>query len=130
VKIFKDGYLLPEFINGNYMGRWVCRVLTKTELFNNSLAYLLSTFMGSVYTSHQPTSDVLGIKIPQFTPEDIPVGELVFVLLNGKVLGGLSVLSEGLLKSFDKMDCISFVPYLIAETAEDAERLKDWSSNE
>ena len=84
---------------------------------------------GNAYiTSKEFVSRLTGIddiKIPEFTPKDIPIGELCWTKTICKTdfdewdLG----VFDGNLYSGD----VYIVPSLIAKTKEDAERLKGWT---
>ncbi len=147
MKIFDDnGYLLPEFINPNYRGNWsgvklshLIKTYCKKELvFEDRALTLIAVSNGFLVGSeccHIGTVDGLNknIYIPKFTPKDIPVGELCWVKINGKWM--LVVMQKkcseyGFYCNNNCYIMIDCVPYLIAETAEDAERLKNWSSDE
>jgi hypothetical protein len=68
--------------------------------------------------------DVVSMVIEQFTPKDIPVGELCWVKSDffNCERWGLYVFNCKY-----KSSRYSCVPYLIAETAEKAEELRDWA---
>jgi hypothetical protein len=147
VKIFKDGYLLPEFINPNYRGLvgWPCISndgCDSNECYDTTI---ICTLDNTTAITCEGELDEFFIK--QFTPEEIPVGELVwmgyedvknkyddeiiihwylarFVCIKpAPITGEPQIITEH--------GCGEYcVPYLIAETAEDAERLKNWSNHE
>lgn len=142
--IFEDGYLKPEFINPNYRGLagWPCVVygeIVDNLLLSNSSACRKTC----LYLEFHLQMGIEEIKIPQFTPEDIPDGELCWykvVVLNkygGRFYEWIQApyykicdetLGARMAYRIDTSDYC--VPKLIAERAEDAERLKDWAKNE
>ncbi len=162
MKIFENGYLKSEFINPNYRGLvgWRAKRLTENAGMINE--FIIAVEGDFVHVIDRNTGFWLKeLKIPQFTPKDIPVGELCWFgtvkafdikhwtlgVYNGcefddgmfffsknqdvrlhdnisRVKKGSSVWVE---KYQDTIDYDLCVPYLIAETAEDAERLKEWN---
>ncbi len=141
MKIFDNGYLLPEFINPNYRGLVGWPIKRTYEGSGSTFDNLLI----AINNVDELTDDGFieaGDKylIPQFTPKDIPVGELVWVgriqmkidLTKGDYIDRShikwSLEVHNPISNVTNKDYI--VPYLIAETAEDAERLKNWSSDE
>ena len=129
MNIFKDGYLRSEFINPNYRGLvgWPCD-------YGNLIGTckdggIIVNSMDEIVKAVIDTED---LTIPQFTAKDIPVGEwcwfgsqypnsIMWALIpNNKLLISDVIKNEG--KNF-----YYCVPYLIAETEQDAEKLKDWS---
>ncbi len=148
--IFEDGYLKSEFVNLNYRGLvgWECHRkdaytmaligekgewITDTKLtsVDGDQCYLGGVASGFFF----PMAFNNSLRILQFTPQDIPKGELVWVF-------DLEYPSEPKLRTFggytenelhcfhtsedDTVGYLYCVPYLIAETAEKAEELKDW----
>ena len=130
MKIFKDGYLLPEFINPNYRGLvgWQCEVVVKDGVKKGSNFKVLGIRAGSdFFTNMFEESLVHNIKITAFTPADIPIGELCWCWDD---VGLLRVIfEEPLLRVFEIEDLEDFkyvVPYLIASTPEEAKERKHW----
>ena len=126
VRIFKDGYLLPEYINPNYRGL----VGFSVEGKNWKIARLgmvhgdrcLITLGGSLIERWKRE-----IKIHAFTPADIPEGELCWVKEYYREMGATQTCNyKWVLKP--KADGRYFcVPYLIAENEEQAEERKGWA---
>ena len=129
--IFEDGYLKTEFINNEYRGLvgWPCKTNAIDGLRYEDKLYGMNGrelyFLDVVYSD-----EVEHIKIKEFSAEDIPEGELVWVYLPIEPCSWeLAVLTKDLrcmtvqCKTYSKYRP---VPYLIAKTAEDAERLKNW----
>jgi hypothetical protein len=141
--IFENGYLNPKFINPNYKGLvgWSCRYYRIPNTFDIETVISFDGIFGS-----EPNTQLKGktslcrdqdVKIKKFTVEDIPVGELCWMgdgsgewvlcpfggvkkrWLNGKKEINRFIASDG------SYEGIVSVPYLIAETKEDAEKLKD-----
>lgn len=112
--IFKDGYLKSEFINPNYRGLvgWPCQDGDLIKGIDDGFAW----FGGSNFYTTEPMENVA---IPQFTKFDIPVGELCWF----KVHSQWTLLRYG--NSIITMST-HYVPYIIAETTERLEELKDW----
>lgn len=189
VEIFENGYLKSEFINPNYRGL----VGWPSEYDDGDAsggAKIIAVCGGDVMNDSVYEMPLCNFKIPQFTPKDIPVGELCWVEqfttdyngwcpLCGKTTEFISGASSypfggpeecyncgttdshydmldldnaedskkarelkesnkaytfhikrslGFKKGFvtgANKDCC--IPYLIAETAEKAEELKDWA---
>ena len=135
MNIFKDGYLKPEFINPEYRSLvgWECEIIHDE---NNLIT--IYTIMNQTVHSWGCTWNILELNIPEFTPKDIPIGELCW--FTNKCTWVLSTFSRMLTQgSYSKKfladstvcglghDFKYCVPYLIAKTKEDAERLKNWS---
>ncbi len=134
MKIFENGYLKSEFINPNYRGlvgwSWDDGVILSIDK-NNVM------FRDKLYNDSRVYFRPLDIvKIPQFTPKDIPVGELCWVGMH--YTGEQTYWYLRPFCEYWSMQGSSFVdsdrnqwdlcvPYLIAETEEDAERLKEWN---
>ncbi len=145
--IFEDGYLKQEFINPNYRGNWDCDIfIYSTESLDHkkqqwrcasllaiSGDFVFAAIVGKMAGEH----DLKDTKIKQFSLEKIPVGEWCWV---GRIQKQIDCRGGGYIdRSYIKWtpEVHSFinnvpnkdyvVPYLIAETKEDAERLKDWA---
>jgi len=155
MSIFKDGYLDPKYLNPNYRGLvgWNIEVGEGSDLFEGSVVYFSSDILICVTDEEVVTRDNLldtdnafkekggydaKARIPKFTPKDIPKGELCW-LKNGssnywvlEVLRGYSTPDNCYPYCTSGMGTGNIfweycVPYLIAETAEQAELLKDWA---
>ena len=132
--IFENGFLKPEFINPNYRGLvgWSCTFPSMFD-YDTEDYQVMFTLISLNGNNKQLKEDYdctgEDVVIPQFTPVDIPVGELVWIKLGGAKPTKKSKASDyWVLRQCD--DLIrngGVVPYLIAETAERAEELKDWS---
>ena len=130
--VFENGYLKSEFINPNYRGLvgWPCE---RKEFTYKSNDYdyvddlLMCLDVRAAMTNDEYCADFEEIKIPQFTPKDIPVGELCWMLFDDKWY--LKVYNDSNLKRSENTFRFPCVPYLIAETAEKAEKLKDWDKS-
>jgi hypothetical protein len=119
--IFENGYLKSEFINPEYRGNW------SIELWNSCKKMTDGRLLAADNGDYYITPDYcFSPKIKQFTPQDIPVGELVYYKIceeqDWKFLR-----YKPAIRAFSILDGCYVVPYIIAKTAEDAERLKDWS---
>ena len=141
-KIFAGGYLLTKFINPNYRGL-VGWDLSGEEQGDVLVGIANNTVLFKSGCHQQMMSRDFDIKddltIKQFTPSDIPVGELCWVSngednweLRANSDGESALINykiEGVLKSYgtNSKSYKYIVPYLIAETAEDAEIFKDWA---
>lgn len=141
MNIFKDGYLKPEYINPNYRGLvgWPCeecsvgaennrRYWNKVKLISASRGKKCDTYtrLDSKYGAVDLFLGEEFFRIPQFTPRDIPLGELCWVASKE----GFDAASD-----FELLPSTRYaisnnntycVPYLIAATAEEAEERKDW----
>jgi len=125
MSIFENGYLKNDCINPNYRGLvgWVSE-LVYANTWDEEALVLGSGIIISIYNKStniagdQQGREIKSFKVPQFTPKDIPMGELCWVYTGGDWI---------LVVHRPQTVEILTVPYLIAETAEDAERLKDWS---
>lgn len=124
--IFKDGYLKPEFINPNYRGLvgWPCE---RQSSFG--CGWKIAAIIYNLAIFNNGKGDV-NFKISQFTPKDIPVGELCWFgfehpVNNGQMIWNLWKIDKATHETI-KRDYTNVVPYLIAETPEKAEELKDW----
>jgi len=132
MKIFKDGYLLPGYINPNYRGLvgWKCE-----DIHGNQRDLIVSITKGVVQGVRGATSSIDFYKIPQFTPDDIPDGEWCWFCDYHKHTWSLGVIHLGgkiegydlLRKEESRRHYGDVVPYFIAETAERAEELKGWA---
>jgi len=132
MSIFKEGYLKKEFINPNYRGLvgWPLDVTGHCDLLmvKKSVLYYWCD-------DQQRTKETMVKRIVrEFKPEDIPVGELCWFSCGNGVwqLHKLRKVVDVTTMHYDKFfpsgggSHSHCVPYLIAETTEDAERLKDW----
>ncbi len=138
MNIFKDGYLKKKYLNPEYRGLvgWLCK--EEGEWDNGKL---VAVAQNRVFVKQPngpfPYCDFLEtIQIPEFTPQQIPAGEFCWVkyFIDGvrdlwrlKVSEGIT--PGGCLNTADDGMFICFVPFLIAKTEEDAERLKNWHKN-
>ncbi len=122
--IFEDGYLKSKCINHNYRGLvgFKCKIV-KGVYPNQTGDRLVMVCRGSIQTEFGNRGRIGNVVIPQFTPKDIPVGELCWLKEYRKAFWSLVVFEDGI-GNYHIHDKI--VPYLIAETAERAEELKDW----
>jgi len=122
MKIFENGLLKPEFINPNYrgtspLGGWPTENGGALAMVNKEYCCVLDS--SKQFFTARVTKFVA---IKQFTPADIPAGELVWVKLIGKSAESWKPRTyHGYSRGPWKV-----VPFLIAETAERAEELKDW----
>lgn len=127
VSIFEDGFLLNEFMNVNYRGLvgWPCQSKKPSVYARRFLDdTLFAVVEGFKITRNWKNS--LCMRIPQFTPEDIPEGELVWYRLDDDEDWWLRPVTKADIGSIKSYYPAGVVPYLIAETAERAEELKDW----
>ncbi len=131
MNIFKDDYLLTKFINPNYRGiiGWSCSYYVDYPPIGvDSFSDRLLICVDSDYATFKTMEDCnLGdVEIKQFTINDIPDGEIVWMR---HFDGGPNNWIRGFWeKDMDKkFNHYIFVPYLIAETAEKAEELRDWN---
>ena len=133
--IFEDGYLKPEFINANYRGLvgWDCRIrIGMCHHHSNDKVVALTD--SKAITALDDVYDKDTLMISQFTPADIPVGELCWFWKNHcnkvlEVFDGVRICRDNVINTSKSSEWYC-VPYLIAETEEEAERLKNWSENE
>lgn len=133
--LFIDGYLNDKYINRSYRGLvgWGCEItqsmgyagtVKQLESYSNTLLGLRgldNVFMKGIIFANSDE-----FKIKEFSPADIPVGELVWLKEYRKEFWVLTVFVAGI-SNYHIHDKI--VPHLIAETAERAEELKDWSKS-
>ena len=117
--IFENGYLKSEFINPNYRGNWRDNQGDVIIGIANGMFTYADDNLGLVSVRFLPTFN-------QFTSKDIPIGELCWF---GNKVGDHFVLRPLDSGHFHKTKTYDWwvIPYLIAETEKDAERLKDWS---
>ena len=133
MEIFENGLLKNEFINRNYRGL----VGWKIDYEYNLVAVRNRRAMSINANDdlHNTVTETVNIK--QFTVEEIPVGELCWMgdgsgewvlcpfggvkkrWLNGKKEINRFIASD------ESYEGIIAVPYIVAETKEDAEKLKD-----
>ena len=137
LKIFKDGYLDVKYLNPNYRGIvgfpadwWMGLYVEPDHWIDTSI---LTTKNGTHVSNGYHTismwyDDFCRVRIPQFHIDDIPIGELVWIerphfAQSKRSLTSfyLEVLGEYINPKY------RIVPYLIAGTEEDAEKLKDWN---
>lgn len=153
MKIFENGYLKSEYINPNYRGLvgWPCeKHIGCNDLWYSNQdtvlvhvdcgygAYYKNNIYPTLFSCYSETW-----RIPQFTPEQIPEGELCWMKASA---GDIPFESDWKLVVFQGLKNVCadngeysrslamndgcgydvFVPYLIALTAERAEELKDW----
>lgn len=152
VEIFQDGYLKSEYINNNYRGLvgWDCYEYSKYgyckggeykgKILSTNGNELLFQYADESASNKPFNNRYADHKIKKFTPDDIPKGELCWFKRFGH--WHLEVFHSVDLIHYDKPRYFSFgdkglqlqfldnitecVPYLIAETSEDAEKLKNW----
>ncbi len=135
MKIFENGYLLNEFLNDSYRG------IVGWEDIDNCTVVAIhgdeTAYIDKGNNLETIPTDIITFK--EFKRTDIPKGELCWFSDNGKTWYlsqfdriykesknvnqfGASTTGAGKY-GYDFKYC---VPYLIAETAEEAEVLKDW----
>ena len=137
MNIFKDDYLETKFINRNYIGRpgWKCEYVWTNNKGcggrqeNGTLLLMCdSSSHGFIKEEGRLQSS---ISIPKFASDSIPVGELCWVSLRPPDQGAnrwsLEVKTH---KNKWNSKYYYIVPFLIAETEEQAKLLKDWNSDE
>lgn len=129
--IFENGYLKREHVNPNYRGLvgWPTKFVWTDggASFGKLLAVQGSYIFNTEYIEEQD----IKFFIKQFTPEEIPVGELCWV---GYCCDDISSEDDSIQWTITVYDPEEWfcslanyiVPYLIAGTAERAEELKDW----
>ena len=123
--IFEAGILKFAHLNPNYRGLkgWPCKIGGKDE-------ELIAVFNG-VYQTKTRHSNIMP-EISWFTNLQIPEGELVWmqdIFWGWHLLpfGGVSTSDTSYMSSnCDGKYYTRMVPYLIAETAADAQELVDW----
>jgi hypothetical protein len=138
MKIFEDNYLKNEFINPKYVStsrEWeveICLKGSKLDDLSDGQDILVSICKEFASTENGTVDfEYETIKIPEFKIEDIPEGELVWIGRKCRLTSDKLIIIwylKQMKKDFIKESKVNYiVPYLIAETAEDAERLKGWS---
>lgn len=135
--LFENGYLKSSFINPNYRGLvgWPCEVEnTSNDIYMKKTkrkVSLLLTEKEAFYIKGAHYAGENQLFIPKFTPKDIPVGEIVFENLKGSDLWIKAFMTDNKIQNLKKSYTeITYIPYLIAETAERAQWIlekTDWS---
>ena len=142
MNIFNDGYLDIQYLNPNYRGivgfpaDWWIALHMEDEHWEE--ARILTTHLGKYVSNGFATinywnDDFCRLRVEQFAMDDIPLEEYCW-----SKLGGGEWKKETRLEFITAYDEIVFkneideplycVPTLIAETKEDAEKLKDWDN--
>jgi hypothetical protein len=132
MSIFKGGHLKSEFINPNYRGLvgWPCKF---SNQISESTLDMINSQGDALIEGHNRISNIRDVHIEKFTPDKIPEGELCWFEVgkgcnSWRLDAFVSCDEYGIYYSATNTESqMGCVPYLIAETAEDAERLKDWS---
>jgi len=145
MEIFENGYLKPEFINPNYRGITGFDCADDYEPWDGEGDYfrekLIATTSHSGGSIAKPKSwifcylrdddsnrdgyviELENLRVKEFTVEDIPEDEFVWVLDN--ICKVWYLIQKKLTKTVFK-DSRLIVPHLIAETEADAIRLAEW----
>ena len=119
----ENGYLKSAYLNPKYRGNWISSCGdTITSICGDKYSYI-DNDDGSLEVEIMYTSSLIW----QFAPKDIPVGELCWFWAPDVLYRSTPKLIPLNNHYFTKSTYYIIVPYLIAETAEDAERLKDWA---
>ena len=142
MNIFKDGYLDIQYLNPNYRGMvgfpadWWIALHMEDEHWEDSR--ILTTYNKSYVSNGYETINYWGydkfckLRIPQFSIDDIPLEEYCWVNYGGECkketyLEFVTTYDEIVFKN-EIDESLYCVPTLIAETKEDAEKLKDWNN--
>lgn len=143
-KIFENGFLKPNVFNPNYRGiiGWPCEVFKSGaggSFWSGSNTIISIDSMDNMYDKEECVQlkritklvRSQDVRVKEFTPADIPVGELCWVKFYPESQWLARTKAE-----FDevcnngyaqvKIDETYCVPFILAETAEDAELMKDW----
>lgn len=129
MSIFENGFLKNQYLNDRYRG-----LVGWTFSYTDSQSY---TLFSNEYGTCQTTEDITGsvcledVYIKEFTQDDIPEGELVWL---GYICKDISVEDDSVQWELLPKDSESnffksadlCVPYLIAENERIAEELCDW----
>lgn len=129
IEIFEGEYLKAEYLNPQYRGLvgWPCEIVTGVygyisgNLISCREHYFFVEDCDNCVTIENNFSNE-PIRIEQFEPKDIPVGELVLIKYFRTAVWRLEKFAG--ITNYNPHDYI--VPYLIAATPEQAEERKDW----
>lgn len=138
MEIFGNGLLKNEFINHNYRGLVGWKIDYEYDLI--AVRNRRAMYVNANDDLHNTVTDTVNIK--QFSLKDIPMGELCWFKETGEHASGdwaLMTREQALVLEYDEYQtCKGWnreayseskycVPYLIADTPERAEELKDWN---
>lgn len=119
-QIFKNGFLDKVYLNPKYVGVSGWDVLWKPDFYKNSGCKLIALNELSAFTD-EGEKNINDLEVPEFGIDSIPIGDLVWIYSD--------LTRDWVLTTFVGTAHRHTVPYLIAETASDAERMKNWDIN-
>jgi len=127
VEMFKDGILKKEFLNPDYRGSWLIQVMTSEgDKYNDTAGLLLATFNGQFHTTLLKCNEVTDIEVREFTTEDIPEGEIVWIKGAGAYNWTKKFWTLPKQKIEHYLQRNSVVPSLVAADAVQAEKMCGW----
>lgn len=119
--IFKNGFLLSKYVNQNYRGNWCVGSSETVIAVRNGLKFCFRNEKSDVNTTNITDRSFL-----KFSPSEIPDGETVWVCECDSYEWKRKIWRKPRVKIENYLTRFYVVPFLIANTPIEAEKLKDW----
>ncbi len=133
MSIFKDGYLKAEHLNPHYRGLVGWPITLWDGDLTGELCWVDTQRTIIFRRGYHGVFPLEGVRVHQFSPQDIPLGELCWFKAEGGNKWRLAVLSDvvhGIYYEANGTRLFDYcVPHLIANTAEEAEARKTWADD-